>query len=84
MLYYYILINVFAAVLTAWDKWMAKLQKRRIPERTLMLCAALGGAFGVLAAMYTVRHKTRKPLFTIGVPLLAILHTAALIWLQMV
>ena len=28
------------------------------------------GSLGVLAGMYLCRHKTRKPLFTVTVPLL--------------
>ena len=37
---------------------------------TLMTVAALGGSVGSLLGMYTVRHKTKHPKFTIGIPLL--------------
>ena len=36
-----------------------------------MTVAALGGSVGSLLGMYTVRHKTKHPKFTIGIPLLA-------------
>ena len=35
-----------------------------------MCTAALGGSIGVLAGMYTVRHKTKHLKFTMGVPLI--------------
>ena len=57
-----------------------KKPRRRVPERTLVLIAALGGSAGVLAGMYTFRHKTKHWYFVVGVP--AILAAQlALIWL---
>ena len=35
-----------------------------------MTVAVLGGSVGSLLGMYTVRHKTKHPKFTIGIPLL--------------
>ena len=35
-----------------------------------MTVAALGGSVGSLLGMYTVRHKTKHPKFTVGIPLL--------------
>ena len=35
-----------------------------------MTVAALGRSVGSLLGMYTVRHKTKHPKFTIGIPLL--------------
>ena len=46
----------------------------RIPERTLILLAAIGGSVGALSAMYTVRHKTKHNKFTIGVPAILIIQ----------
>ena len=42
--------------------------RRRIPEKTLFLIAALGGSLGVLLGMYTFRHKTKHWYFVVGVP----------------
>jgi len=65
------------------DKLKARKNRWRIPERSLMLTAALGGSLGVLAGMYTVRHKTRHSKFTIGVPvILAIQAVAAVVILS--
>jgi len=55
--------NVTAFALFAADKRRAALDLRRIPERTLLGWAALGGVFGAVAAQQLLRHKTRKEPF---------------------
>lgn len=57
-----------------------KKPRRRIPERTLFLLAALGGSPGVLAGMYLFRHKTKHKSFVFGVPLILAVQIA-LVWL---
>jgi uncharacterized membrane protein YsdA (DUF1294 family) len=51
------------------DKRKAIKQRRRISESTLLALAFLLGAPGVLIAMFVFRHKTKKPLFLVLVPL---------------
>ena len=41
---------------------------------TFMLLAAFVAPFGALTGMRLFRHKTQKPLFSVGVPLVAALH----------
>lgn len=57
------------------DKRKAVLHRYRIPESVLLSVALCGGSFGCYAAMRSFRHKTRKPLFSIGIPILISLHT---------
>lgn len=71
---YLLLINAAAFALMLLDKFKAKKKLWRIPEATLMLSALLGGSIGCLLGMYSVRHKTRKPKFAIGVPLILALQ----------
>jgi uncharacterized membrane protein YsdA (DUF1294 family) len=64
-------------VLFGVDKLLAKLDWRRVPEKTLLIAACLGAAVGAWAAMLVFRHKTLKPRFRYGVPLIAILEIGA-------
>lgn len=80
-LFYLLLINAAAFVLMLADKHKARKNRWRIPERTLMLSAALGGSIGALAGMYLFRHKTRHLKFTLGIPAILICQTALAIWL---
>lgn len=41
------------------DKLKARAGKWRIPERTLFLLAAMGGALGGMLGMLAFRHKTK-------------------------
>lgn len=70
LILYLLLINAVAFLLMLIDKYKAKKNLWRIPEATLMTSAALGGSIGALLGMYTVRHKTRHPKFTVGIPLI--------------
>ena len=63
------------------DKWKARHNRWRIPEATLMWVAALGGSVGSLLGMYTVRHKTKHPKFTVGIPLILVAHIVLAIYL---
>ena len=83
VLLYLLIVNLLGFVLMGQDKRRAQSGKRRIPERTLLLCAALGGSLGALAGMYSWHHKTKKKKFTAGVPaiLAAQLLAATGLWL---
>lgn len=75
------IINVVAFVAYGVDKWKAKNAKWRIPESTLILFAAVGGALGAYAGMRYFRHKTQHKKFTILVPLFLILWIVGIAWL---
>ncbi len=60
---YLVVINVVSAVAFAWDKYCAANGRWRMPERTLLAIAALGGTIGALLASRYLRHKTRKEPF---------------------
>jgi len=71
-----IIWNIIVFAMYGLDKQKAKLRKRRISERTLMLSALLMGGTGALFGMSVFRHKTKHLKFKIGVPLLLILNIA--------
>lgn len=77
---YLIIINLVAFAAYGVDKWKAKKDKWRIPEKTLILLAAIGGALGAYAGMRYFRHKTQHKKFTICVPLFLILWIIGLVW----
>lgn len=79
--YYLAAVNILLCALMGTDKLLAKLQKRRIPEKALFALAILGGALGGTVGMYSFHHKTLHKSFAIGFPLLTILQIAAVAYL---
>ncbi len=71
---YLALINLVTFFVYGSDKRKAKAGAWRIPEATLLTLAGVGGSLGALLGMQYFRHKTRKPKFTITVPVFLILH----------
>ncbi len=65
---YLIIINAVEFLFMLADKQKAREKLWRIPERTLLAVAILGGSLGGLLGMQLFRHKTRNPKFAIGLP----------------
>lgn len=76
LMVWFVFINLIAYLVMSDDKRRARERRERIPERTLFLLATMGGALGVLIAMYAKRHKTRHGSFVVGIPLLMFLNVA--------
>ena len=66
--------NLLSFVLMGHDKRCARQGKRRVPERTLFLCAAFFGAAGATAGMWLFRHKTKHWYFRLFFPLMLFLQ----------
>lgn len=81
ILIYAVAVNAMAFVMYGVDKWNAKRDLRRIPEKTLLGIAAVGGSIGAYAGMQMFHHKTRKPKFYIGVPLIFAIQMGILIYI---
>lgn len=75
MLVYFVFANLFTFLLFGADKRKAVKGKWRIPEATLLFFAAIGGSVGALLGMIHYRHKTKKPKFYVGVPVILILQS---------
>ena len=71
---YYLVINIVAFFTYGLDKWKAKRDAWRVPEKTLLGMAALGGALGALLGMHVFHHKTKKAKFSVGVPFFLVIH----------
>lgn len=74
LIIYYIAVNACAFLLYGADKNFAKKDMRRIPEKTLLGIAAIGGAFGAFLGMELFRHKTKHAKFMLLVPVLMAAH----------
>ncbi len=67
---YLIIINAAGFLFMLIDKQKAQKDLWRIPERTLMAVAIMGGSIGTLLGMNLFRHKTKHLKFSLGVPLI--------------
>lgn len=65
-----IIVNALGFLLMLIDKYKAKKNLWRIPERTFFIIALMGGSLGCLGGMYISRHKTKHLSFTVGIPLI--------------
>ena len=74
LLFYLVTINALGFLIMLADKEKAKKRLWRIPDATLLTIAALGGSIGCLAGMKVFHHKTRKPKFYIGIPVILALQ----------
>lgn len=74
LLFYLVTINALGFLIMLADKEKAKKRLWRIPEATLLTVAALGGSIGCQAGMKVFHHKTRKPKFYIGIPVILALQ----------
>lgn len=74
-------VGMATFLLMGLDKRLARLRLWRIPEKTLFLFAMIGGAPGGWLGMLFFRHKTRRPKFRIGFPLLSLLWAGIYLYL---
>ena len=74
---YLIAVNALSFLLMLADKRRARKKLWRIPERTLLGAAVIGGSFGSLVGMYLFRHKTKHPKFSVGIPVILMLQVIA-------
>lgn len=78
---YLIIVNAAGLLSMLVDKQKARKGAWRIPERTLMTIAAMGGSLGSFLGMQLFRHKTKHAKFYIGIPALLALHVLLLMLL---
>lgn len=81
VLIYLFIMNAAGFLVMTVDKLFAKANAWRVPERTLLGVAAMGGSIGVWLAMYIVRHKTKHMKFVIGVPLILTIQIGFVLYL---
>ncbi|MDR7118321.1 DUF1294 domain-containing protein [Caulobacter sp. BE254] len=72
-------LNLATFLVFGWDKLAAVRGRSRIPERLLLVLAALGGSVGALVARPVFRHKTRKQPFGAWLTLIVFTQAAAIV-----
>lgn len=79
---YLAIISTIAVIATLYDK-MASVHftNNRISENHLLLISILGGSLAMLIMMQLIRHKTKHPLFMVGIPLIMLLQIALIAFL---
>ena len=78
---YLTVINLAGFISMGLDKRKARRNKWRIPEAALFLFAIFGGSLGALLGMHVFRHKTQKPRFYIGIPVIFAIQAAVILYL---
>ena len=79
-LIYLAVISVISLIVCIYDKIAAKHNPRhRTRESTLLWLSVLGGSIAMLLTMLLIRHKTRHAKFMVGIPLIILVQTAAVI-----
>lgn len=78
VLIYLIFINCVTFFIFGLDKWLARNNKNRISERTLLSFAFVGGIIGGILGMLVFRHKTQKTSFKLAIGAILILQIIAL------
>ena len=76
---YFAIMSIIGFTLMGIDKSRAVKRKWRIPERTLLIVAMIGGGIGSFLGMYSFRHKTKHTRFVILLPLSAIIYVLCLL-----
>lgn len=76
---YLVIINIVAAAMYVTDKKAAVQNEWRIPEKRLLLVAAIGGSYGAWFAMKNAHHKMKKPKFVVGVQVMMIIETLVIL-----
>lgn len=76
---YVIAINIIGFFVMGMDKWKARTNRWRIPEKTLFAVSILGGSIGTLVGMHVFHHKTKHWYFRVGMPLILILQCAGIL-----
>ena len=79
-LIYLAIINIVTFIVYGLDKFLAKKEKSRVKIITLLILAFLGGELGGLLAMKIFHHKTNKDYFSVGLPLILLMHIVILFY----
>jgi uncharacterized membrane protein YsdA (DUF1294 family) len=78
-----IIWNIVTFLVMGIDKYKACRDRWRIKESRLITLAFLFGSIGIFAGMLVFRHKIRKPLFLVMIPIAIIVNVLLLSLINM-
>jgi uncharacterized membrane protein YsdA (DUF1294 family) len=76
MLRVYLVLSILTFAVWGIDKFLAKAEWKRVPERWLHTLSAIGGFPGALLGMNIFNHKTSEPKFRWVIIASFIVHAA--------
>lgn len=76
------IMNLVTFIVFAIDKANACAHRSRIRIVTLLGLSFAGGSVGGLIAIYLLHHKTQKDYFTVGMPMIIIMHVVVLFYVM--
>ena len=83
LIIYLLIINALGFLLMLIDKYKARKNLWRIPEKTLLGVALIGGSIGSYVGMQFFHHKTKHPQFYIGIPVIMAVQLIAVAYFMM-
>ncbi|MDO7788608.1 DUF1294 domain-containing protein [Desulforamulus aquiferis] len=82
LLWYLLAVNVLTFIMFNLDKWFASTGGWRISERTLFIASLAGGGVGGYLGMKFAHHKTRKTIFSVGLPVIGAVQLVLFLWIS--
>ena len=82
LLIYLGIMNLVTFIVFAIDKANACAHRSRIRIVTLLGLSFAGGSVGGLIAIYLLHHQTQKDYFTVGMPMIIIMHVVVLFYVM--
>lgn len=67
---YLLSVNALGFLFMHIDKQKARCGAWRIPEKVLLGIALICGSIGCICGMWVFRHKTKHPVFSVGLPVI--------------
>ena len=76
----FVIFNLITFVVFGADKFLARANRQRISEKTLLNLALIGGSVGAVFAQKLFRHKTKKYQYLYWVILVVQFSVFEVIW----
>lgn len=75
-------LNAVTLIIFGIDKYLARTNRYRISEKSLLTLALIGGSVGAITAQKMFRHKTRKFKYILWVILLLHITLGWFLWIS--